>query len=297
MRSTLPLAVPLAVCVPLALAACGGMGGAPQAQQASQPPQAQATGGGFAQALAQEYNAFADSERAQLDWPDQAAFRDKAQVAASGRIPAPEDPERRGVGTGFQLHPTIDIGIEQRAEAIQGRQRLMSALSSNAARNPQAAARAQVAYDCWVEQLEEGWQEDDIERCRKAFNTALAQLESRPVAAAPRAISEEHQVYFEFDKADLTPEGRAAVAAAARDLQRAQPNQVEVAGHTDRAGTEGYNQELSEARARTVAEELAVQGVPADRIRTQAFGESDPVVPTPDGVPQPQNRRAVIEYD
>lgn len=295
MRSTLPLAAPLAVCVPLALAACGGMGGAaPQTQQTSQAAQAQAGGGGFAQALAQEYNAFAESERAQLDWPDQAAFREKAQVAASGRIPAPEDPEQRGVGTGFQLHPTVDIGIEQRAEAIQGRQRLLSALSANAARNPQAAARAQVSYDCWVEQLEEGWQENDIERCRRAFNTALAQLEARPVAAA---ISEEHQVYFEFDKADLTPEGRAAVAAAARDLRASQPNQIEVAGHTDRAGTEGYNQELSEARARTVADELAAQGVPADRIRTQAFGESDPVVPTPDGVPQPQNRRAVIEFD
>lgn len=298
MRSTLPLAVPLAVFVPLALAACGGMGGAsPQTAQAQASRAQAAGGGGFAQALAQEYNAFASSERAQLDWPDQSAFREKAQIAASGRIPAPENPEERGVGTGFQLHPEIDIGLEQRAEAIQGRQRLLSAISGNAARNPQAAARAQVAYDCWIEQLEEGWQEDDINRCRSAFNTALAQLEARPVAAIPRAVSEEHQVYFEFDSAELTPEGRAAVAAAARDLQRARPDQVEIAGHTDRAGTEGYNEQLSAARARTVAEELASQGVPADRIRLQALGESEPVVPTPDGVPQPQNRRAVIEFD
>lgn len=296
MRSTLPLAASLAVFVPLTLAACGGGGAAaPQTQAQAQP----AGGGQFAQALAREYNAFAASERAQLDWPDQAAFRDKARMAAAGTIPAPEDPERRGVGTGFQLHPALDIGVEQRAEAIQGRQRLMGALSGGAAgRNPDAAARAQVAYDCWVEQLEEGWQEDDIERCRRAFNTALAQLEARPVAAAPRApLAEEHQVYFEFDSARLTPEGRAAVAAAARDLQRRQPGEIAIAGHTDRAGTEGYNQELSAERARTVAEELASLGVPGNRIRTEAYGETDPVVPTPDGVPQPQNRRAVIEFD
>ncbi len=290
MRCTFPLTASLAVVVPLALTACGGMGGS------SPQPQTQAQGGqaaGFAQALAREYNSFANSESAQLDWPDQATFHEKARVAATGQIPAPEDPRNRGVGTGFQIHPSIDIGIEQRAEAIQGRERLVGALSGGATtRNPQVAARAQVAYDCWVEQLEEGWQEDDIERCRKAFNTAMAQLEARPVAMA-----ETHQVYFEFDSAELTPQGRAAIAAAARDLQRSRVSQIEVAGHTDRAGTEGYNAALSNERARAVAEELAALGVPPNRIRTQGLGESEPVVPTPDGVPQPQNRRAVIDFD
>lgn len=300
MRCTFPLTASLAVFVPLALTACGGMGGSsPQAQAAGQTGRAQAgqatAGAGFAQALASEYNAFADSESAQLDWIDQRTFRDKARMAASGRVPAPEDPRRRGVGSGFQLHPEIDIGIEQRAEAIRGRERLVGALSGGATtRNPQAAARAQVAYDCWVEQLEEGWQEDDIERCRKAFNTAMGQLEARPVAALP---TEAHQVYFEFDSAELTPQGRAAIAAAARDLRQSQADQVAIAGHTDRAGPERYNDTLSAERARAVAQELAAQGVPANRIRAEGLGESEPVVPTPDGVPQPQNRRAVIEFD
>lgn len=279
------------------LAACASASGSDPGRQAA----AQGQTGPFAQALAREYNAFADSEMAQSDWADQGTFRRKARMAAQGDIPAPEDPRNRGVGTGLQLHPEVDIGKQQRAEAIQGRQRLTDALSGGATqRNPDAAARAQVAYDCWVEQLEEGWQRDDIERCRGAFNTALAQLEARPVAAAPRPapqVSELNQVYFEFDSASLTPEGQRSVAQAASQILAARPDQVVVQGHTDTAGTEGYNQELAAERAQAVARELAAQGVPPGRIETQALGESQLAVATPDGVPQPQNRRAVIEFD
>lgn len=287
MRSMLPLAV----LAPLTLAACG-MGDRP----AATPPQTTGMTGatGFSQALATEYQTFADSELAQQDWGDASTFRDKAKAAASGRVPQPEDPTKRGVGTGFQLNPDIDIGAEQRAEVIQGRQRLMSALSGGASRNPQAAARAQVAYDCWVEQLEEGWQERDIERCRQAFNTAMGQLEARPVAAAPVELN---NVYFAFDSAEITPQGRANIAATVQEAQRRQVAQLTVVGHADRAGSDQYNEQLSAERARAVAEELAAQGVPRDRIRTGAEGERAPEVPTPDGVEQPQNRRAVIEFD
>lgn len=285
MRSMLPLAV----LAPLALAACAG-------GTADRPGTAAATP--FSQALASEYQAFADSELAQQDWADSAAFREKGRMAATGRVPVPDDPRNRGVGTGLQLNPDIDIGAEQRAEAIQGRERLTGALAGGApSRNPQAAARAQVAYDCWVEQLEEGWQENDIERCRRAFNTAMGELEARPVAAAAQPAADLNNVYFAFDSAEVTPQGRAAIAATAREVKRSQAAEVTVVGHADRSGSDRYNEALSAERAEAVAQELAAQGIPANRIRTQAAGESDLEVPTPDGVPQPQNRRAVIEFD
>jgi|AGTN01.2.fsa_nt_gi Outer membrane protein and related peptidoglycan-associated (lipo)proteins len=285
---------PIAVLLPLALAACAGQ---TQTQGASRPAASP-----FSQALAGEYTRFADSEYVQSDWPDTATMRAKANMAAQGRIPAPEDPTRRGVGTGLQLHPDIDIGKEQRGEAIQGRQRLIGALSGQAPQtNPQAAARAQVAYDCWVEQLEEGWQRDDIERCRTAFNTAMAELEARPVpvaaAPAPRPTEERLQVYFAFDSSRLDERNRQAVAQVARDVTSGSIGQVSVDGHADRAGPDDYNRRLSERRAQTVREELLAQGVPAERIQTSASGETAPAVPTPDGVPQPENRRTVIEFD
>lgn len=280
--------LPVAALMPLALAACSGMMG-------QQPPQTAAATSPFTQALSNEYRQFADSEFAQQDWPDTQSFRNKAQMAAEGRPPAPEDPTKRGVGTGFQLHPEVDIGKEQRSEAIAGRQRLMGALAGDAPRrNPQAVARAQVAYDCWVEQLEEGWQRDDIERCRKAFNTAMGELEARPVAQA--APGERLQVYFAFDSAQLTPESRQAIASAARDIKN-RPGRIEVDGHADRAGSTAYNEQLSQARAQAVRQELQAEGVPANRITLRAYGERDPAVPTPDGVAQPENRRTVVEFD
>ncbi|MBC7908493.1 MAG: OmpA family protein [Rhodospirillaceae bacterium] len=287
--------LPVTALLPLALAACSGMMGGQQAPQSSA-----ATGSPFTQALASEYRQFTDSEYAQQDWPDTYSFRDKAQMAAEGRTPTPEDPTKRGVGTGLQLHPEVDIGKEQRGEAIAGRQRLMAALAGEAPRrNPQAAARAQVAYDCWVEQLEEGWQRDDIERCRKAFNTAMGEMEARPIAQT--APGERLQVYFAFDSSQLTQESRQAIASAARDIKAragtSRGGRIEVDGHADRSGSDTYNEQLSQARAQAVRQELLAEGVPANRITMQAYGERAPQVPTPDGVAQPENRRTVVEFD
>ena len=69
---------------------------------------------------------------------------------------------------------------------------------------------------------------------------------------------------------------------------------VVVSGHTDRAGNEGYNERLSERRAKTVRQALVAKGVPAEIIRTGAFGERQPASATADGVANPLNRRAEV---
>ena len=67
-----------------------------------------------------------------------------------------------------------------------------------------------------------------------------------------------------------------------------------MAGHADRSGTPQYNQRLSQRRADAVAAELVRQGVSRNEIMVTAFGESRPLVPTADGVREPQNRRVEI---
>jgi len=69
-----------------------------------------------------------------------------------------------------------------------------------------------------------------------------------------------------------------------------------LAGHTDRSGTETYNMGLSSRRNGSVRAYLSDRGVPDDRIASEAFGESDPAVPTADGVRELQNRRVQITY-
>jgi OOP family OmpA-OmpF porin len=84
---------------------------------------------------------------------------------------------------------------------------------------------------------------------------------------------------FGFDKADLKAEGKAALDEAAAKI-KANPEikAVVVTGHTDRIGSDAYNQKLSEKRAKQVADYLVAQGVDSALITATGKGESEPVV-------------------
>jgi outer membrane protein OmpA-like peptidoglycan-associated protein len=69
---------------------------------------------------------------------------------------------------------------------------------------------------------------------------------------------------------------------------------ISATGHADRAGPEDYNMALSLRRADSVRAALIAGGVPADKITVAGRGESEPAVPTPDGVKEQANRRVVI---
>jgi len=71
---------------------------------------------------------------------------------------------------------------------------------------------------------------------------------------------------------------------------------VMLAGYTDTSGTAQYNIGLSERRNASVQSYLQSRGIPAARISSEAFGETDLRVPTADGVREPQNRRVRITY-
>ena len=71
---------------------------------------------------------------------------------------------------------------------------------------------------------------------------------------------------------------------------------VMLAGHADRSGSVSYNMGLAERRNTSVRTYLAGKGVPEARISGNAFGESQPKVPTADGVREPQNRRVEVSY-
>jgi OmpA-OmpF porin, OOP family len=101
-------------------------------------------------------------------------------------------------------------------------------------------------------------------------------------------------VFFDFDRADLTDRARQIIGEAAQNSRRVQSTRIEVAGHADRSGSPQYNQRLSQRRAEAVAAELVSQGVSRNEIMVQAFGETRPLVPTADGVREPQNRRVEI---
>ena len=101
-------------------------------------------------------------------------------------------------------------------------------------------------------------------------------------------------VYFDYDKSNLTPEASNLISTAAQSALANDIDTVVVSGNTDSSGSSAYNQTLSERRARVVRDALIANGIPADSIETQAFGESNPAKPTPDGTREPLNRRSEV---
>ena len=69
-----------------------------------------------------------------------------------------------------------------------------------------------------------------------------------------------------------------------------------LAGHTDRAGSAEYNMGLAARRNDSVRAYLTGRGIPEGRISSEAFGETQPRVPTDDGVRELQNRRVEVTY-
>jgi len=116
-----------------------------------------------------------------------------------------------------------------------------------------------------------------------------------PAAAAPPPPPQHNfTVFFDWNKANLTPEANQIVEAAAATFKAGPPVPVEVIGHTDTSGSPAYNQKLSERRAQVVANALAQAGVPQGSMSVSGRGENDLKVPTPNGVREPQNRRTEI---
>ena len=115
----------------------------------------------------------------------------------------------------------------------------------------------------------------------------------------------EAEKLFGFDKSKLQEGSKPVLDAAAAKI-KANPavGLVLVTGHTDRLGSEAYNQKLSERRANTVKEYLISQGVDSSRLQAVGKGESEPVV-TCDGTKKTKklieclqpNRRVVISAE
>jgi OOP family OmpA-OmpF porin len=99
---------------------------------------------------------------------------------------------------------------------------------------------------------------------------------TKAVAPAPAPAPKSYViegVLFAFDSASLTPAGEAKVAEAAAGIKAASAHTFNVVGHTDPIGSDAFNLRLSGKRAKTVAEALYRNGVPASQLKVTAMGE------------------------
>jgi OOP family OmpA-OmpF porin len=101
---------------------------------------------------------------------------------------------------------------------------------------------------------------------------------------------------FDFDKAELKPDGKAAIRELVDDikLKGGQVVDIDVVGHTDSVGPEEYNMQLSIRRATAVKDYMVSEGVDPGIIDVIGKGESDPVATNSTKEGRALNRRVDV---
>ena len=121
-----------------------------------------------------------------------------------------------------------------------------------------------------------------------------APMMAAPPPPRPAAPPVAYMVFFDFDRALVTPTASNTIKQAAAAYKAGGKARVGVTGHADRSGGDAYNMALSLRRATAVKDALVREGVPAANIAVVGRGEAAPLVQTADGVQEPQNRRVEI---
>jgi peptidoglycan-associated lipoprotein len=83
-------------------------------------------------------------------------------------------------------------------------------------------------------------------------------------------------IFYAFDSAILRPESKEALDEIIQVLNDNPNITIEMGAHTDRKGSDSYNERLAQRRAQSVVDYLIEAGIPADRLTAKGYGESEP---------------------
>jgi len=117
------------------------------------------------------------------------------------------------------------------------------------------------------------------------FAEALAALPPKPISFT---------LYFEEGSTVVLKDSKNTLLELFAEVAKRQAVEVQVTGHTDTLGKESDNDRLSEERAQAIREMLIAQGLKSNFIRAVGRGERELLIPTPDNVREPRNRRVEI---
>lgn len=95
-------------------------------------------------------------------------------------------------------------------------------------------------------------------------------------------------IFYDFDKATLRPESKKALDEMIKMLNDNPNVTIELGAHTDRKGTDQYNERLAQRRAQSVVDYLIAGGIEAARLEAKGYGES---------VPKTINKKMAKQFD
>jgi outer membrane protein OmpA-like peptidoglycan-associated protein len=282
----------LAAAAMLALAGCAG---ADLKKAETMTPE----GTEFDNALSAGYLRLAKAEYAEADYTDADYFAKRSITTGSALIVLPPEVTTRKLPEGDAIY--VLAAREELVEVLDGGARIVV---------PKQAAAAQVAYECWIQELEENLQPDHIDACRDELDGLIPELRNaiadKEVAAAPPPKpmpkpmpklpkGKSYKVYFPTGGSKLDAKANETISAAVAHAASYDPPRVIVAGYTDTVGSADSNDVLSMKRARVVAAAIRIRGVSRDAIKAQGYGQQFPNMRTADGVAEPKNRRVEIQ--
>jgi len=159
----------------------------------------------------------------------------------------------------------------------------------------------------WQNPFGDVWRNGTGELCwRTPFwtpATAIPGCDGAPVVEEEVAVVEpvatkvvlNADTFFDFDKANLKPEGKQVLDQVAQEVRGMDLEAILATGYTDSTGPAAYNLKLSERRAQSVKDYLVQQGVPANLIYTEGKGMADPIASNATREGRALNRRVEIE--
>jgi outer membrane protein OmpA-like peptidoglycan-associated protein len=127
----------------------------------------------------------------------------------------------------------------------------------------------------------------------KADPAFIASTFGEALAIEPPA-PQSFTLMFETGTIVPTADSRKVIAVIVTAIQRRPTVSVSISGHTDATGSDKLNEALALHRAEQVKALLLEQGVKPELISVTSHGKGNPAVATPDGVPEPRNRRVVV---
>lgn len=103
-----------------------------------------------------------------------------------------------------------------------------------------------------------------------------------------------YSLYFHSGGSELTDESRALLSSIRKTVSEWRYPWIAISGHADATGSVELNDRIARQRAEAVRDELRTMGVAADSMVVESHGKGNPLIPTPDGVAEPRNRRVSV---